>query len=721
MTIKRSLLLCLIPLCVFAQKKPITLESLSSAGGRMFAAMGGSPIWAPGGKTFIYQQSGKVWQYDMAAKSARELFDMAPLTKAAVPVPPRERFDWENRRVREEPLQWSASGKELLVYTGGDIFLWHFDGARYDQLTATPVAERDPKLSPDGTRVLFRRNHDLYVIDVATKKETRLTKDGTETLLNGEPDWVYPEELDLGTAAWWSPDGKSVAFLQFDTSREPLYPHAALTGLKALAEPQRYPQAGDPNADVRLGIIPSAGGPVRWMDLGDTRDHYLLARVHWSPDSASVFVVRPTRIQNQLDLLSANVKTGEATLVLRESDKHWINLADDFRFIENGARFLWTSERDGFRQLYVYSRDGRTQKQLTRGAGEVRGIAGVDEAHGVVYYTSGAKSPIESHLYSVKLSGGAEQLLTRDDGWHSVSMSPDCEYFLDTYSNLTQPSRRVFRKADGSEYHVYREADRKLEEEFDIRPTELLKVKAADGVTDMWARLIKPANFDPSKKYPVIVEVYGGPGAQSIRNSWSGLSWDQVMAHKGFVIWQVDNRGSHGYGHAFETPIYHELGKVEIEDQKAGVKQLVAMGFADPNRIGINGWSYGGFMTAAALLRAGDVFQAGIAGAPVTSYLNYDTIYTERYMGLPQDNPEGYASTSLAKDAAKLNGKLMLIHNIDDDNVLFQNMMQLTDALQRAGKQFEFMLYPQKSHGVSGPARNQMTQAMTDFFLRSLK
>ena len=711
-------LLLLIPVAATAQKKPITLDVI--AGSARPLSAGGSPVWAPDGKSFVYQQGGKVWLYEMAAKKARELFSLDELAKSAVKPPPRERFDWENRRVREETLQWARSGKELLVFTGGDIFIWRLAAAKHEQLTATPVEERDPKLSPDGTRVLFRRTHDLYVLDIAAKKETRLTKDGSETLLNGELDWVYPEELDLGTAYWWSPDGRWIAFLQFDVSREPIYPHVDLRKYRALLEPQRYPQAGENNADVRVGVMPAAGGPIRWMDTGDTRERYLIARVAWMPDNRSVLIQRLTRVQNQLELLAADIATGAPKLVLRETDPYWVNLDDNPRFLKDG-RFLWTSERDGgFRHIFLCSNDGSEQKQLTKGEWEVRDIVGVDEAASRVFYQSSEASPQETHLYAVKLDGSDRRRITHEPGTHSISMPDTADYFLDTYSSLQSPSRRVLRKADGSEYAVYREADRRPLNDYEILPTEIVKLKAADRKTDLYARLIKPAGFQAGRKYPAIVMVYGGPHAQSVRNSWSGLTWDQALAHQGFVIWQVDNRGSAGRGHLFEAPLFRKMGQVELEDQRAGVAHLVSLGFVDPARIGIYGWSYGGFMTANAMLNAGDVFRAGVSGAPVTNFANYDTIYTERYMGLPQENPDGYAGTNLALKAGNLKGKLMLVHNIDDDNVLFQNMLQLTDALQRAGKQFDFMLYPQKSHGVTGPARKQMLEGMTAFFERAL-
>jgi len=719
MLVRFAILLILSVPLAFAQKKPITLDDIVPSHESVKGP--GAPVWAPGGKAFAYLEDGKVMLYDIAGKSARELFAIATLEKAAKPAPPEERFGWENRRVRDENLQWFPSAKELLIAANGDLFVWRIESGQSEQLTSTPVTERDPKLSPDGQRVAFRRLHDLYVLDLASRKETQLTRNGSDTLLNGELDWVYPEELDLGTAYWWSPDSRSIAYMQFDVSREPLYPHADLRGYRSVLELQRYPQVGEANADLHVGVISVNAGPTHWMDLGDTTYLHLIARVDWAPDSKGLAVQRLTRIQNRLDLLAVDAATGSAQTVLTESDPYWINVTDDFRFLKGGREFLWSSERDGFRHLYVYSRDGKEQRRLTRGDWEVRGVAGVDPANGRVFYLSSEQSPIETHLYSVGLNGKDKRRLTNETGWHGISMPPDASHYLDSYSSLQSSVRRVLHTGDGAEYAVFREADRARYEQYQILPSEILKVKAADGKTDLYARLIKPAGFQAGRRYPAVVIVYGGPGAQSIRNSWDGLSWEQVLAHRGFVIWQVDNRGAMGRGHAFESALYHNMGATELADQKAGVEHLVSMGFVDPARIGIYGWSYGGFMTLNAVLNAPDTFRAGIAGAPVTNFVNYDTIYTERYMGLPSDDEDGYNRTNLSLAADRLKAGLMIVHNFEDDNVLFQNTLQITNALEQAGKHFQFLLYPQKTHGVSGPVRRQMLQSMTDFFEANLK
>ena len=722
----RFVTILLLAASAFAQKKPITLETLNEAGGRGGGGrgFGGLATWAPDGKTFVFRQGRNLMLYDPATKTSKELISAEPIDAAALAPPADEGpVDWQNRRARTGSLEWSADGKMLLYPSAGDVFLVHADTGKWDQIAKTPVPEIDPKLSPDGKTVLFRRGWDIYTVDVATRKETRLTKNGTELLRNGGTDWVYPEELTLGTAFWWSPDSKSVAYLQFDMSGEPIVPHEDVLKLRAMYEPERYPQAGENNAHVHVGVISAAGGPTKWFDVGNTRDSYLVARAGWFPNSRALYVVRLNRVQNRLELLSIDVESGAVSTVFKESDPYWINLEGDVQFLGDGKHFLWTSEHDGgHRHIYLFSNDGKDVKQLTKGEWDVFAINGVDEAAGRVYYTSNETTPLERHLYRVSLTGGDKKALTPVPGTHNISMGPTGAYYLDTFSSLGAPSRTTLHSGDGKELGVYREADRSQIDQYEILPTEIVKFKAADGVTDLYGRLIKPAGFQPGKKYPVVATVYGGPGvALPVRNAWQGVNLDQVLAHRGYVIWQCDNRGGQGRGHVFETAVYHKLGVTELADQVAGIKYLISLGFVDPKRVGIHGWSYGGFMTTNAMLNAPDVFHCGFAGAPVTSWLNYDTIYTERYMGLPKDNPDGYKETALPQRAANLKGKLMVAHNFEDDNVLFQNTLQLTDALQRAGKQFEFMLYPQKSHGVGGPAARQMNQMMVDFFDRNLK
>ncbi|MGH9632449.1 MAG: S9 family peptidase, partial [Bryobacteraceae bacterium] len=482
-------------------------------------------------------------------------------------------------------------------------------------LTATDVDERDPKLSPDGRHVSFRKEHDLYLMEIANRKVTRLTHDGSETLLNAEVDWLYPEELDLGTAHWWSPDSSWIAYLQFDISREPVFPQVDLLSTPARYEPQRYPKAGQPNPDVRLGIVSPGGGTTRWFDLGDTRGA-LLARVHWSPAGKSIAVQRMNRIQNQLDLSLVDIDSGKSRVLLQETDPHWVNLADDFRFLEDGERFLWSSERDGFRHLYLYSIDGKVIRRLTRGEWQVTEVIEVDEESDRVFYLSTESSPLERQLYSVTLEGKRKERISEASGTHAISMSPAANFYVDTFSSLKMPPRKTLHKTDGSKVAVFQEPDKRLTEELEILPAEIVEVKTSDGVT-LYGRMIKPANFDPAKEYPVVVMIYGGPHSQMVRNAWPCVCWEQVLAQRGFLIWQLDNRGTSFRGLKFETPVFRNLGEQELKDQKEGIEYLEAAGFADTSRMGIYGWSYGGYMTLYSLMNAPELFKAGIAGAPV--------------------------------------------------------------------------------------------------------
>jgi dipeptidyl-peptidase 4 len=706
-----------------AQKKPITLETMEEAAGLAPQGPGNPVAWAPDGKQFLYRRGKELVIYDPATRSSKDLIDTSAMDSAAVKPAETESqpFDWQNRRVRDTPVQWV--GGEVLYSTRGDVFLIQADTGKWTQLTKTPVAERDPKLSSDGKSVAFRREWDLYALDIASKHETRLTVGGSDTLRNGGLDWVYPEELDLGTAYWWSPDSTSIAYLQFDISHEPLYPHEDLRGPRPIYEPQHYPQAGENNPDVRVGVVAATGGSTRWMEVSGTRDDSLLARVGWTPDSRNVYVVRTNRVQNKLDLFLAAAGSGKSSRILEETDKYWLNVPDDPVFVNDGKEFLWLSERDGFRHLYLRSINSGQTRQLTQGSWEVTGIAGVDEAAGRVYFTSSETSPLERQFYSIGLTGEGKRQLSSGSGTHTIAMGPGGHFYLDTFSSVSPvsaPPRTTLHAGDGSELGVYREPNPRVTDEYEILPTELVNFRGPDG-TLFYARLIRPAGFEAGKKYPAVVLVYGGPDAQGVRNAWMGADLDQVLANKGFVVWQVDNRGSSGRGHAFETPVFRKLGSTELADQVAGVEYLVSLGFVDRARVGIRGWSYGGFMTLNAMLNAPDVFRAGIAGAPVTDWHNYDTIYTERYMGLPKDNPDGYKNTALPAQAKNLKGKLMIAHNVEDDNVLFQNTVQMIDALERAGKPFEMQVYTEKTHAVTGAEARQLNAAMVDFFERNLK
>jgi dipeptidyl-peptidase-4 len=706
-----------------AQRRPVTLEAYEQWRSRA-RAVPGEPVWSPAGTSFAYRENGQLLIYDVPGRRARPLARLNEMTASAAVPPASDGDPWENRRVRSAAISWSPRGNQILYATAGDLFAIDATTGKWRQLTRTPATEADPKFSPDGSHVAFRRAWDLYTLELASGKETRLTSNGSDTLRNGGVDWVYPEELDLGTAYWWSPDSRSILYLQFNTSVEPQYPHASLLDGKPAYQPQRYPQAGDNNALIRPGVVSAAGGPTKWLDVGDTVKSYLIARAGWTPDSRHVWVARTNRVQNQLEMLLFEAAGGGSKIVYHEADPFWINVEGDPLFLGDSSAFLWTSERDGFRHLYLVPLDRGKPKQLTQGPWQVTAISCLDLSGGQVFYVSTeasvASSSGERQLYRVALDGTGKRRVTAASGTHRVSMGPGCGNFLDTHSSLQSPPETTLRSSDGALESVFRPASRAALDELDLQIPEIVSFEGP-GKTMLYGRLIKPPGFDPSRKYPLIVDVYGGPHEQSARDAWAGVTLDQVFANRGFLVWQMDNRGTSGRGHAFETAVYRNLGKVEREDQRAGVEHLIALGIVDAARIGVQGWSYGGFMTLNLLLNAPDLFRAGFAGAPVTDWRNYDTIYTERYMGLPADQADGYRESALPARASRLAGRLMIAHNVEDDNVLFQNTLQLADALEAAGKQFEMQVYAGRGHAVTGQNSRQMDAAMVDFFERSLK
>ena len=690
--------------------------------------------WSPDGKWLSYLTGNgertEIWVVDAATGERRVLVDAAHMRD--VLLPPASRGQQTGLgRLTPSQYRW-APDSQALLFIGAQQLAWYDLKSQTSRhllpAPAAPAASAetdstldDAKISPDGRWVSFIRNHDLWVTSVATGQVRQLTRGGTDELLNGELDWVYPEELDIQTAHWWSPDSARIAFLQLDQSAVGKYPLVDELAYEGKLIEERYPIAGSPNPIARVGVVAVGGGAVRWMDTGADKS-VLLARVDWLPDSRRLAIQRLTRVQNRLDLLFADAASGRAQTVLTEMDQSWINIADDLRFFAHGQRFLWSSERSGFRHLYLYDLSGKQLAQVTRGDWQVEGIEEVDEAGGQVYFTSTEAGPIERHLYRVSLAGGDPVRLTRDRGNHGVTFSPDARHFLDTYSTAMTPPRQDLYQADGS--RVTALAENKVAEldAFRLQPVEFFTVPGADG-TPLHASLIKPRGFDPSRKYPVLVYLYGGPHVQLVRDVWQGANflWNQMMAQKGFLIFTVDNRGTAGRGHAFESAIFRRFGEVELADQLAGVTWLKRQPYVDGTRAGIWGWSYGGYMTCLAMLRAGDTFKAGFAGAPVTDWRYYDTIYTERYMGLPQDNPNGYRDSSPVNFADGLRGKLLVAHASGDDNVHFGNTLGLADKLVDAQKYAEFLIYAGRGHGITDPpARIHIFNRVTQFFLEHL-
>ena len=733
----------LIRLCAFIlafacsaagqQRRALTVERIwgqPSLSGSLKAEV----EWSPDGKRLSYLEtvgSGKdaktsLWAVDVASGERRVLVDAEKLEQFPSPPSggtPASRQRTGGGRSAQGRYLWAPDGEALLLVSSKGLFWFDLKTQTATQLAGETPQVTDPKISPDGRWVSFVRDHDLWVVNVATGKAQQLTRGGRDELMNGQLDWVYPEELGIATAYWWSPDSARIAFLQMDQRQVTRYPLVNFLSPTGDTEWMRYPKAGGANPVVRVGVVSVKGGRVRWMDVGKETDIYI-ARVNWLPDSRRIAIQRLNRAQTKLELLFAAASTGRTQVVLTEEDPYWVNVHDDLYFFQNQALggFLWASEGSGYRHLYLYDLSGKQLRQVTGGDWEVTQVEGVNENEGAVYFAATEKSPLERHLYKVSLTGGIVSRLTRDDGTHSAALSPDARHFVDAYSNVMTPPRQDLYRVDGTRTAVIAENSVPELAAYGLQPVEFFKVRGADG-SDLNAMMIKPPDFDPAKKYPVLIYTYGGPHGQVVSNSWgrTRFLWHQMMAQKGYIVFSLDNRGSVGRGHKFESQVYKKFGENELADQLAGVAYLKSLPYVDGGRIGIWGWSYGGYMTCYAMANAPDAFKAGFAGAPVTDWLQYDTIYTERYMKRPQENAEGYKKSSPVNQAGQLKGKLLIAHGTGDDNVHFANTVELTEEFIKAGKYAELMIYPARGHGISDTAAQiHLFRRVAQFFLDNL-
>ena len=684
--------------------------------------------WSPDGKKLSFfdtQGTGReakveLWSMD---PSSGERTLLVPGDKLETVLPPPAKQSQATGAGRRPPSQYQwAPDSEALLFIASESLAWFDCKTQTSRVLVSGKAElSDVKISPDGKYVSFLRDHNLWLVAVGDAKERALTTGGGEELRKGELDWVYPEELDIYSAYWWAPDSSAVAYLEMNERPVSQFPMVNFESFTGEAEMQRYPVAGGKNPLVRVLVVPVNGSDARPMDTGPTTDIYI-PRVNWLTDSRHLAIQRLNRDQNQLDLLFVDSTTGKCSTLLTEKDPYWVNVHDDLYFFKDNKRFLWSSERTGFNHLYLYDLTGKQLVQLTEGDWEVTHLNGVDEEKGVVYFSATEKSPTERHLYRAALDGTGFARLTKDDGIHNAQLSPNKNFYVNTYSNAMTPPRQDLYHIDGTRAAVINENQVPELAQMHLSPVEFLMVKASDG-TALNAFLIKPPQFDAGKKYPVIVYTYGGPHAQVVLDGWSGpnLLWHQMMAQKGYVIFALDNRGSAGRGHRFETPIYHQFGGPELADQRDGVAWLKQQPWVDPARIGIHGWSYGGHMTLHAMFEAADLFKVGFAGGPVTDWHFYDSIYTERYMGLPGKNVEGYKNSSPASHAAGLKGKLLIAHGTGDDNVHYSNTLTVINDLIGDGKYVEVIAAPGRGHGVSDPpARKIVWNRATQFFLDNL-
>lgn len=579
--------------------------------------------------------------------------------------------------------------------------------------------------NPQGTKVAFVKSNNLYIRDLQTDQLIAVTTDGVvNKIINGNCDWVYEEEFEFSRAYQWSPDGNYLAYYRFDESQVkeytiPFYDSGNYPRLYTY----KYPKAGELNSEVGIYIYDLNLNKAVVTQTGDEKDQYI-PRIRWSYKNNELCIYRLNRLQNKLDLLLANAATGDTRLIYSEENKYYIEINDNLLFLPDGFSFVFTSEREGYNRLYRWNWEQQELLRLTDGAWDVKEVLGIDEKKACVYYTAAVESPMEKKLYQIGWNGKSGLCLTPQKGTHDITPCAGFRYFLDKYSSLNNVP--VFSLIDnkGKKVRVLEDnkALQQIMDQYALSTISTLQILNDEGeLLNAW--MIKPADFDPAKKYPVLLYQYSGPGSQEVRDRFpiGNYFWHQMMAQNGYIIVCADGTGTGGRGEKFKKKTYLQLGKYESDDQIAVGKYMVSQNYVDNNRIGIWGWSYGGFMSSTCILKGADVFKTAVAVAPVTNWRFYDNIYTERYMRTPQQNQSGYDDNAPERMADRLKGNLLIIHGTADDNVHFQNAAVLTDKLIKANKQFESEYYPNKNHGIyGGVTRLQLFRRITDYLLRNL-
>ena len=743
--------------------QPLSLEAIAGdvplAGPALI-----QPKIAPDGSRVTFLRGGDtdgyrldLWEYDIASQQTRRLVAASDVLPGTETLSDEEKARRERQRIAAfsgiVAYQWAPDSQRLLFPLGGQLYLYDVSSKAVRKLTSGEGFATDPKVSPKGGYVSFVRQRNLWVVELAGGREIQLTFDGSDSIGNGVAEFVADEEMDRHTGYWWAPDDSAVAYARIDESPVPIQRRYEVYADRTEVIEQRYPAAGDANVRVELFVarpgeflkapgsreasIDTRDGPrtvkvqermglpePQRIDLGENPDIYL-ARVDWR-DPQHLTFQRQSRDQRTLELVEVDLAKNTQRSLVTETSRTWVPLHNSLRFLKDGS-FVWQSERSGFEHLYRIGADG-TATALTSGDWVVDALLGVDEDAGLAYFSGTRESPLESHAYAVPLAGGEPRQLTRETGTHAVVFSHNAKVFVDTFAAPQQPPQSTLHRADGAllaqllrndpadpahPYAPFLAAH---------RPVEYGELRAADGSTLHYS-LIKPAGFDPAKKYPVVVYVYGGPAAQTVLRQWPSRGdalFSQYLAQRGYLVFSLDNRGTPRRGAKFGGALHGHQGSVEVEDQVLGARWLARQPWVDAARIGVFGWSNGGYMTLMLLAKASDVYACGAAGAPVTDWALYDTHYTERYMGHPDANPDGYAASRVLEHIAGLNSRLLLIHGMADDNVLFSNSTQLMSALQQRGTAFELMTYPGAKHGLQRTDLLHRLRLTEDFFARCL-
>jgi dipeptidyl-peptidase-4 len=713
------------------ETKPLTIEAIYAPGG--LTGRGPETVeWSPDGSKLSYVQrqgeQGDLWYMDATTGekqvlvSAEKLASLAPDYNKVKNEREKERLT----RYHVAAYLWAPDSKHLIFDSQGQLWLYDLGNGTARQLTSASDPSGDPKFSPDGARIAYVRKHNLYVLPVNGKGEKELTHDKADDLFNGDIDWVYAEELAVRSNYFWSPDGRDIAFLHMDETKVTTYPITDWMPRHPTVDNEKYPKVGGENPSVKLGVVDTDKGKTKWITLTSDEQAYI-PRFGWVHEGV-LWAEVLNRTEDKMDLYFVDAKSGKSRIVLtEETPGAWINFEQvEVRFLKSSGQFLWPSWRDGNMHIYLYSfdkqnpmgADAMLERQLTKGDFVVLGIEGVDEAAGTVFFAANKDDPRQTHLFSAQLDGSGFKALTSEEGQHFASFSDDGKHYTHMYFGPTTTPTLSLCAVGGTCNPVWQA--RNSIAEYGLRAPKYLEFKADDGTT-LYGRLLLPPDSAASGKIPVIVNIYGGPAGQTVRKSVPD-AFDEILARDGFAIFSVDNRGTPGRDRKFQTAIRREFGAIELKDQLTALDQLFAQyPQLDKSRVGMWGWSNGGSMTLYSMTHS-DAFKAGVSVAPVTNQLNYDTIYTERYMGLLKEDEKGYEMSDVTTAAKDLHGSLLLVHGTSDDNVHFQNSIQMINALIEAGKQFRLMIYPNKTHGIAGPAaRTHLFHMIEDHFVKELK
>lgn len=616
------------------------------------------------------------------------------------------------------PASANAENTRLIYVKDNDLYFLNTEKKEFKRLTRTPAEEKNPTLSPDANSVAFTRDNNLFALDLNSGKEKQYTNDGSEVVYSGWASWVYYEEI-LGRpsryrAFWWSPDGKKIIFYRFDDSKVPMFPIYSSEGQHGNLERTRYPKSGDTNPEVRVGIVSVETGTIVWAAFNEKQDQYF-GQPFWMPDSRQVLVQWMNRGQDTLLIYSIDLQTGKKNVIYSEHQTSWVDWLEGMEFLKGNKGFIIRTDKDGWMHLYWYDLDGRLTYRITQGKWAVTNIVKVDEENELIYFTAKKEASTKTDFYTVRFNGKELKRLTFGPYTHSVRLSPKGSYFITTYSNGMTPTRIALYVGSGKMVRELGDARTKEFDNYDIARTEMFTIPTTDGY-NLPAYWTLPTNFDPNKRYPVLISVYGGPGAGTVSDSWRGLS-SQWLAQEGMIQMSVDHRASGHFGKEGVALMHRNLGKWEMSDYIEAVKWLHTRPFIDKANICITGGSYGGYVTCMALTYGADFFTHGLALYSVTGWELYDTHYTERYMDTPAENPEGYKFGSAMTHAGKYKGMLRIVHGTLDDNVHMQNSIQLIDTLQDLNKHFEFMIYPGGRHGWGGPkAVHLRTESMRFYY-----